>query len=185
MTAGSERKGLAATRDPSEAKSAIETALAWARSRVGITDQPPGSNRGPEIDEWQLACGLIGYPWCGAFVAAALVAADVPVPREIVWTPFILDWARRGGHGFSLHRWSEREAGDLVLFRFDSREYEVDHVGLLDLDRRHTIEGNTSSDAGGSQARGGRVARRDRGGAGVVGCARPPWPPGPATGAPG
>jgi hypothetical protein len=176
MTGGAEAGNFAASRDRSATSPAIEAALAWARSHVGVTEQPPGSNRGPEIDRWQQACGLIGHPWCGAFVAAALAAGEVDVPPQIVWTPFIIEWARAGEHGFSLHPWSEREPGDLVLFRFGAREYEVDHVGLLDLDQRHTIEGNTSPGVAGAQAGGGTVARRDRGGAGVVGCARPPWP---------
>jgi hypothetical protein len=159
-----------------EARAArIEAALDWARAMVGVREDSPGSNRGPEIDEWQRACGLVGQAWCGAFAAAALRVGGVDVPREIVWTPFILEWARDQSNGFSLHDWAEREPGDLVLFAFEAGGDEVQHVGLLDLDRRHTIEGNTSSGPGGSQVRGGTVARRDRCGAGVVGCARPPW----------
>ena len=154
----------------------MEVALEWARSKIGVQDDPPGSARGPEIDEWQEACGLIGYPWCGAFVAAALRAAGLHVPREIVWTPTLLEWARTGEHGFSFYTWQERVPGDLVLFSFGGSEWEVNHVGLLDLDSRHTIEGNTSIDGSGDEAGGRVVARRDRGGAGVVGCARPNWP---------
>lgn len=154
----------------------VEVALAWARSKIGVREEPPGSGRGVEIDEWQRACGLVGYPWCGAFVAAALRAAGLDAPREIVWTPTLLEWARTGQHGFSLSAWENREPGDLVLFSFNAREREVNHVGLLDLDRRHTIEGNTTADGSDSEAAGGVVARRDRRGTGVVGCARPPWP---------
>ena len=144
----------------------MEIALEWARSQIGVQDDPPGSARGPEIDGWQRACGLLGFPWCGAFVAAALRAAGLDVPREIVWTPTLLAWGRAGAHGFTFHRWEERAPGDRVLFSF----------GLLDLDSRHTIEGNTTSDGLGDETRGGVVARRDRQGVGVVGCARPSWP---------
>jgi hypothetical protein len=143
---------------------------------IGVGESPPGSRRGPEIDAWQQACGLLGYPWCGAFVAAALRAAGLAVPWQIVWTPTLLGWARTGEHGFRFYGWAERLPGDLVLFKFGASEREVDHVGLLDLDRRHTIEGNTSVDGSGDQGAGGVVARRDRAGAGVVGCARPAWP---------
>jgi hypothetical protein len=154
----------------------VPVALDWARSKVGVREEPPGSGRGPEIDEWQQACGLLGYPWCGAFVAAALRAAGLSVPWEIVWIPTLLAWARAGVHGFSFHAWDDRAAGDLVLFKFGATEREVDHVGLLDVDLAHTIEGNTSIDGDGTQHCGGVVARRARGGSTVVGCARPTWP---------
>ncbi|MEZ5102075.1 MAG: hypothetical protein R3C15_20185 [Thermoleophilia bacterium] len=156
----------------------VVAALDWAQARVGVREQPPGSRRGPEIDEWQLACGLVGHAWCGAFAAAALRAGGLEPPAAIVWTPHLLDWARAGERGFSLATWAERAAGDLVLFRFGD-EREVDHVGLLDLDLRHTIEGNTTVDGRGHEAAGGVVARRDRGGDRVVALARPAWPPWP------
>ncbi len=140
-----------------------------------MCESPPGSGRGPEIDEWQKACCVLGYPWCGAFVAAALRVAGLSVPWQIVWTPLLLEWARKGEHGFRFHHWAERAAGDLVLFKFGGSEREVDHVGLLDIDLRHTIEGNTSADGTGAQGSGGVVARRDRAGTGAVGCARPRW----------
>ena len=153
----------------------VDAALAWARSKIGVREEPPGSHRGPEIDEWQRACGLLGYAWCGMFVAAALRAGGLEPPREIVWTPALLEWARSGRHGFSLRAWSERTPGDLVLFSFGTTEWEVNHVGLLDFDRTHTIEGNTTAEGWTDQAAGGVVARRARGAADVVGCARPPW----------
>jgi hypothetical protein len=154
----------------------VDVALAWARSKIAVREEPPGSNRGPEIDEWQRACGLLGYPWCGAFVAAALRAGGLVLPPEVVWTPALLEWARSDRHGLSLWAWSERAPGDLVLFSFGKSEWEVDHVGLLDFDRTHTIEGNTTAEGSADQAAGGVVARRARRANDVVGCARPPWP---------
>lgn len=153
----------------------VHAALEWARSKIGVREEPPGSRRGPEIDEWLRACGLLAYPWCGAFVAAALRAGGLDSPREIVWTPTLLAWARAGEHGFRLRTWDERAPGDLVLFSFGAEGREVNHVGLLDFDRAHTIEGNTT-DGLGAQVDGGVVARRDRAGSGVVACARPSWP---------
>ena len=97
------------------------------------------------------------------------------VPRKIVWTPTLLEWARAEEHGFTLHSVEERAPGDLVLFSFGNHEREVNHVGLLDLDSRHTIEGNTTVDGCGDETMGGVVARRDRQGVGVIGCARPSW----------
>ena len=134
----------------------VEVALEWARSQIGIREDPPGSARGLEIDAWQRACGVVGYPWCGAFVAAALREAGLDVPREIVWTPTLIEWARAEEHGFTFHSWQERAPGDLVLFSFGDHEREVNHVGLLDLDSRHTIEGNTTVDGSGDADHGGR-----------------------------
>lgn len=153
----------------------IDAALSWAQSKIGIREDPPGSRCGPEIDEWQRAYGLIGHPWCGAFVGAALRAGGLKPPPEVVWTPALLEWARNGHHGFSFWHWSQRAAGDLVLFSFAESE-RVDHVGLLDRDRIHTIEGNTTAEGSTAQTAGGVVARRARRAADVVGCARPPWP---------
>ena len=152
----------------------MEIALAWARSKIGVQEDPAGSARGPEIDEWQLACGLIAQPWCGAFVAAALREAGLTVPDAIVWVPNVLAWARAGDHGFTLHEWPARSAGDLVVFNFTG-ERDADHIGLLDGDLEHTIEGNTTVDGTGGETTGGVVARRRRSVMAVVGCARPPW----------
>lgn len=49
--------------------SLIERVIAVASSQVGITEVPPGSNKGPQIDLVLKAVGLgSGYPWCAAFV---------------------------------------------------------------------------------------------------------------------
>jgi hypothetical protein len=154
----------------------VNAALAWASSKIGVREEPPGSHRGPEIDEWQRACGLLGHTWCGAFAAAALRAGGIEPPRQIVWTPTLLEWARSGDHGFSLWTWSDRAPGDLVLFSFGNTEWEVNHVGMLDFDRTHTIEGDTTADGRVHQPAGGVVARRRRRATDVVGCARPAWP---------
>ena len=43
-----------------------------ARSQVGVMEQPLGSNRGPQVDQYLLRVGLNptagSYPWCAAFV---------------------------------------------------------------------------------------------------------------------
>ena len=45
-------------------------ALAVARGQVGVREQPPGSNRGPQVDVYvsNVGPGLLGQPWCMAFV---------------------------------------------------------------------------------------------------------------------
>jgi len=47
-------------------------ALRIAQDEVGVKEDPPGSNRGPRVDEYLRATGLdparSSYPWCAAFV---------------------------------------------------------------------------------------------------------------------
>lgn len=59
----------------------IEEVLRIAGTQVGIREQPPGSNRGPAIDDYLRAAGLDqppagkGHPYCLAFVAWAFKGA--------------------------------------------------------------------------------------------------------------
>jgi hypothetical protein len=56
---------------------AAERVIAAAARHVGVTESPPGSNRGPWIDRWQRRWGLLGQPWCGMFVSAVYAEAGV------------------------------------------------------------------------------------------------------------
>jgi len=47
-------------------------ALRIAQDHVGVKETPPGSNRGPKVDDYLRSAGLDpeggSYPWCAAFV---------------------------------------------------------------------------------------------------------------------
>jgi hypothetical protein len=149
--------------------------LEWAAAKVGISESPPNSNRGPQIDVWQRDFGALGEPWCGFFVAEALKqGAGLILPQGCGYTPNLLAWASAGINGFErLAHWDTRQPGDLVLFKWPGVSGDpCDHVGILRGDNLHTIEGNTSK-GDGSQNDGGIVAIRNRGPQFVVGCARP------------
>jgi hypothetical protein len=154
-----------------------DAVLAWERSKVGITESPANSNRGAEISKWQRdVAGIDGQPWCGAFQGYALKhIAGIVISGGVVYTPNIISYAKSGTGGFaSWHSWKDRKPGDLILFKWPGvSSAPCDHVGMLDHDREHTIEGNTSSGDSGSQNNGGGVYRRNRGPEFVVGCARP------------
>lgn len=49
-----------------------ERAVSYAISQVGVKEEPPGSNRGPEVDEYIRSGNLDpakgSYPWCACFV---------------------------------------------------------------------------------------------------------------------
>ena len=62
-------------------KSLCSIALAVAGSFLGVTEVPPGSNRGPEVNKFLGSVGLSGgYPWCAAFVWFCIQSAAGRVP---------------------------------------------------------------------------------------------------------
>lgn len=74
-------------------------ALARAAGEVGVSEAPPGSNRGARVEEFQRAAGCPpGSAWCAAFVywcvagAAAASGRANPLPR----TGGVLEMWRRG-----------------------------------------------------------------------------------------
>lgn len=171
------RKRLKARYDGPDA--AILAAISFARSNLGVTESPPGSNRGAKIDVWERACGCIAAPWCGCFINACLVAAGFPDQEWLRYCPWIEGKAKSGESGWSWH--TSPEVGDLVLYGSSIAQ----HVGLVEtvdgMRDASTIEGNTSNGPGGSQSNGGIVALRHRhtdgslNGFPIRGYARPPW----------
>jgi lysozyme family protein len=63
--------------------------LRVAAGEVGVMEVPPGSNRGPRVDEYlnSVGAGLLGQPWCMAFIYWCFVQASQtlgvanPAPR--------------------------------------------------------------------------------------------------------
>lgn len=142
---------------------AVKRALRY----VGVKENPPYSNRGPLIDQWcRRANGLVGYPWCAAFVCAMFgdVGFQITEPRRAS-VGFFEQWAAKLGYLVDRPR-----RGDLVCYRFDSDNWP-DHIGLvvrvLALRWRGNrfvgwikmVEGNTSA---GNDADGGQVQIRYR-----------------------
>lgn len=128
-----------------------EAVLAAARSRLGVTESPPGSNRTP-FGAWY---GLDGYPWCMMFVQWCFHQAGLPLPCRTASCSELLGWYRKH------HR--EQIAGgplpgDIVIYNFG-------HTGIVESAAGETvtaIEGNTSPGSRGSQSDGGGVYRRTR-----------------------
>lgn len=157
-------------------EAAIKRATAFARAMVGVTENPPGSNRGVKIDKWCRATGFLGGPWCGAFANAVLVAGGFADQEWLRYCPWIEQKARAGEAGW---KWvASPKQGDLVLYGRSIAQ----HVGyVVTPDPFKTIEGNTSSGPGGSQDNGGGVFQRERKSDGslaampIRGFARPPW----------
>jgi hypothetical protein len=144
-------------------------ALDRALTHVGVTENPPNSNRGLLIDKWnRQAVGVVGVYWCASFVHSMFAAVGFPL-----WgggsVSAIVEGARKRKMIVSRPR-----RGDLVCFDFDQDGSKDDHIGFVVrvLALRwlngtfvgwvKTCEGNTSSGAAGSQDNGGGVFIRRR-----------------------
>ena len=75
------------------------TALQVAESQVGVTEQPPGSNDGPQIALYRTAAqgAYAGAPWCAYFVSWCAAEAGAPIGSQgqgLGSVAEITDWAR-------------------------------------------------------------------------------------------
>lgn len=150
-------------------------ALAYATANIGVKETPKDSNRGPIIDEWQKAVHMIAGPWCGAFVAACLRKAGVPVTDRMRYCPWIIEDAKSGRNGLAkLVTYAQRQPGDLFVYQWDSGP--VDHVGIYtgtDVNGLAVvIEGNTAIN---NDSNGGQVMKRERDRKFVAAVVRPAW----------
>jgi putative peptidoglycan binding protein/CHAP domain-containing protein len=148
----------------------IEQVLDRARSQLGVTEHPPGSNRIP-YNDWY---GVQG-PWCAMFVSWCTYQEGLALPastaKGFAYTPSGASWFKRRG------RWTMRPAEGLVVF-FDFPGDSVDrisHVGIVEQVRPDgtivTIEGNTDERGGRT---GGKVMRKARS-SGIVGYGIPDY----------
>ena len=150
-------------------KSFRQLALESARTQIGVTETPYGSNLGPKVEMYQDAtdAGVHGFAWCAAFVSWNLKRAGYNVKQipNRASVGFFLSWATKMGYVKT-----RPYRGDLVCYQFDHDSWP-DHIGHVErvLSLRpvgylllQTIEGNTSSGNAGSQSNGGGVYRRRR-----------------------
>jgi hypothetical protein len=106
-------------------------ALQHARSQLGVSEQPPGSNRGQQVDRWLRNTGVSPpAPWCAAFAYSMFVeAGGLPVPLQgaasvLSW----VNWAERNSY-----RVYRPFAGDLVAYEWHGETpHPDDHLGLVE-----------------------------------------------------
>lgn len=149
------------------AQKIVEIAL----REVGVEEKPPGSNCGPQVNEYKSAVvGLsptVGWPWCAAFVCwvvwKALKALGISETATFKRPTTAVAWAFPG---WSLAQDSTTNTkknpgsdilpGDIVVFTFS-------HIGIAVKaatdSHVETVEGNT--DDSGSRE-GGGVFRKTR-----------------------
>jgi len=139
------------------------TALSAAQSQVGVSEQPPGSNDGPQIAEYRTATAGSGVgPWCAYFVSWAARQAGVPIGDQGQGFGRVDDvyaWAQRTGKAIPAGSGTP-QPGDLIVWD--------EHIGIVESvgtdGSISTIEGNSSD----------RVSRRTYGsdGGGAIGYVR-------------
>ena len=121
-------------------------ALAAAQSQVGVSEQPPGSNDGPQIAEYRTATAGSGVgPWCAYFTSWAAAQAGVPLGEAgqgFGSVSALYGWAQRTGRATPAGPGVQPNPGDLIV-------WGAEHIGIVesvDPDGSiHTIEGNSSN----------------------------------------
>ena len=121
-------------------------ALAAAQSQVGVAEQPPGSNDGPQIAEYRTATAGSGVgPWCAYFTSWAAAQAGVPLGEAgqgFGSVSALYGWAQRTGRATPAGPGVRPNPGDLIVWggRHIGIVESVDPDGSI-----HTIEGNASN----------------------------------------
>ena len=121
-------------------------ALAAAQSQVGVSEQPPGSNDGPQIAEYRTATAGSGVgPWCAYFTSWAAAQAGVPLGEAgqgFGSVSALYSWAQRTGRATPAAPGVRPNPGDLIVWggRHIGIVVSVDADGSI-----HTIEGNSSN----------------------------------------
>jgi len=152
----------------------MQQVMVIAGGEVGVMEQPPGSNRGPQVDQYLTSVGLNpadgSFAWCAAFVYWCYRKASVQlgVPNPAVRTAGALDvWNQAGPRGF--RRITSAEAADRpgtvgpgMVFVLSTGGGHG-HVGFIESVQGvvlTTIEGNTND--GGSREGVGVFRRKGR-----------------------
>jgi len=138
----------------------LSKVLEIAGGEVGVMEAPPGSNRGPRVDQYLTAVGLDpsagSFAWCAAFVYWCFLQASnaLKTTNPAIRDAGVLDlWSRAGSAG--VRRISSAEAnitpsivqpGFVFVIKTGT---EHGHVGLVEKVAGvglTTIEGNTNVD---------------------------------------
>ena len=155
----------------------IDDVLNVARSQIGYTESPRGSNMtkyGAEFD-WN------GVAWCSIFMWWIFKHADLEgLYPKTANTRVSYPWYKERGRIRASK--NDGQPGDVIWFDFNPALQPVNHVGIIEkrLGAGHytVIEGNTSPT---SDANGGAVMRRDRSGSSIVAVGKPAYVLVPAT----
>lgn len=138
-------------------------ALAIAALEVGVREEPPGSNRGPRVDQYVMSVGLNpggGFSWCAAFTYFCFdeAAKAMGIPNPLVKTGGVLDHWHKAAENSPARRIAAADArlfiedlpGTIFIMAFAGG---LGHTGLVESVSDSTdgkvlvtIEGNTNID---------------------------------------
>lgn len=127
--------------EPSQASRLVKVAA----SQVGVLEVPRGTNRGPQVDAYNLTCGkdMLGAPWCASFTRWCMWQIDIrSVPGA--WSPSWYEAKRK-------IQPNEVKAGDQGLIYFQTLGRYAHVVAAVETVRRRevtTIEGNSNAEGG-------------------------------------
>lgn len=132
--------------------------LSVALSQVGVMEDPPGSNRGPKVDEYLKSAGLDpsagSFAWCAAFVywSFSQAATRLGTSNPAIRTAGVLDHWKKAGQVGITRLLAGQILDDLSLLK-PGLVFVINtgggrgHMGLVEDfrdDRLITIEGNTN-----------------------------------------
>src|SRR5689334_18055828 len=112
-------------------RSLVQQVLDKAISQDGVTEDPPGSNRGEKVEAYLRSTGLgPGFPWCAAFVNWCIQHVAADNSTDIAWPKtascdVILTFARRHEILFT-----QPSIGDVFLVLASADD--ATHTGFVD-----------------------------------------------------
>lgn len=149
-------------------------AVAYARSFIGTTESPSGSNTGPShrnakgqeggVTFWESFWNLPACFWCLCFACYAVKAiGGARISGSGSFSVAIEGYARNHENGWIEVRREDARPGDVAMFKFAGPSAPSDHGELVvEHGVAEDVGGNTSSDNSGSQSNGGGVFAKHR-----------------------
>lgn len=166
----------------------LSKVLEIARLELGVTEDPPGSNRTKYWESYDPK--MQGQPWCVAFLWWVYQQAGERMAffggGKTASCSMLLRWYKEQGLTVPVE---QVKPGDIVILNFHGTQ-DTEHCGLvvdLPIEEPYgfvyveTIEGNTSPGYEGSQDNGGCVALKRRSPGRIVAVCRPQYQPEPVT----
>lgn len=122
----------------------VKPVLEKAASYIGTVEAPAASNRGPLIDQWNLAADIpLGSPWCAAFATGmfAFAPGGSPIGRPLGSVLKVHDWAVKNNRIVA-----DAKPGDIGLI---VRDVTHGHAVIITADlgggNLATVEGNSGN----------------------------------------
>lgn len=149
-------------------------AVAYARSFVGTTESPAGSNTGSThtnakgqpggVTFWEAYWGLGACYWCLCFASYCVKAiGGARIAGNCTYSVAIEGYAANHENGWVQVPIAEARPGDISIWKFDGPSAPSDHGELVvEHGVSEDVGGNTSSDNAGSQSNGGGVFVKHR-----------------------